>query len=107
MKGPVAATYYWYYPNNSKNKTMLEFGIVFNSSLPWSTERPVPVDAGNPTHYDVASVATHEVGHTLVLFDLQGQNDYWLTMYGRTWKGDDLKDTLGYGDKLGIQKLYP
>ncbi len=87
---------------------MLEFDIVFNWALPWSTARPVPVDAdGNPTHYDLASVATHEVGHTLVLFDLRSPKDYWLTMYGRTWLGDDLKDTLGNGDILGIQELYP
>lgn len=105
LKGPVAITYYWFYP---KTKTMLEFDIVFNNDLDWSTVRPVPVDPdGNPTHYDVASVATHEVGHTLVLFDLYAPKDYWLTMYGRTWKGDNLKDTLGYGDKLGIWKLYP
>ena len=103
--GPVGATYYRFYP---RTKTLLEFDVVFNSALPWSTARPVPTDAeGNPTHYDVASVATHEAGHTLVLFDLYGLKDYWLTMYGYTWKGDDLKDTLGYGDTLGIQRLYP
>jgi len=107
-KGPVAVTYYWYYPKTRQTKTMLEFDIVFNWALPWSTVRPVPVDSdGNPTYYDLASVATHEVGHTLVLFDLHSRNDYWLTMYGRTWMGDDLKDTLGYGDMLGIQELYP
>ena len=108
LKGPVAVTYYWFYQKTKKTKTMLEFDIVFNNDLTWPTVRPVPVDLeGNPTHYDLASVATHEVGHTLVLFDLYGRKDYWLTMYGRTWKGDDLKDTLGYGDTLGIQELYP
>ena len=70
-KGPVAVTYYWYYSKTKQTKTMLEFDIVFNWALDWSTVRPVPVDPdGNPTHYDLASVATHEVGHTLVLFDL-------------------------------------
>ena len=107
LKGPVAVTYYWY-QNNGPTKTMLEFDIVFNFDLSWYTERPGPVDSdGNPTHYDLASVATHEVGHTLILFDLHSRNDYWLTMYGRTWMGDDLKYTLGTGDKLGIQELYP
>jgi len=107
LKGPVAVTYYWY-QNTRRTKTMLEFDIVFNWDLPWSMERPVPVNLDdNPTYYDLASVATHEVGHTLILFDLQPRNDYWLTMYGNTWMGDDLKDTLGKGDILGIQELYP
>lgn len=103
--GPVAYCRYWYYPNT---KTILEFDIVFNDSLRWSTKRPVPVDAENkPTHFDVWSVATHEAGHTLILFDLYPWKDGLLTMYGYTWKGDDVKETLGLGDKLGIGKLYP
>jgi len=49
---------------------------------------------------------THEVGHTLILFDLYALKDGWLIMYGYTWLGDTLKKDLGTGDKLGIQELY-
>lgn len=94
---PVAYCAYWYYPGT---KTILEFDIVLNDSLPWSIP-PLP------THFNVPSVATHEAGHTLILFDLRPWKDGLLTMYAFTWKGDNVKDTLGPGDRLGIRELYP
>ena len=95
--GPVAATYYWYYPSL---KQIIEFDIVLNSAYDWST-------SGESGKYDVWNVVAHEAGHTLVLYDLYPQKDAWLTMYGYTWLGDTLKRTLGYGDRLGVAKLYP
>jgi len=56
--------------------------------------------------FDIQNVMTHEVGHTLILFDLYALKDGWLIMYGYTWLGDTLKKDLGTGDKLGIQELY-
>jgi len=91
--GPVAVTYYWYYPNF---KQIVEFDIVLNSDLSWGSGA-----------FDVQNVMTHEVGHTLILFDLYAPKDGWLTMYGYTWPGDTLKQDLGNGDRLGIQELYP
>lgn len=91
--GPVGVTYYWYYPSL---KQIVEFDIVLNSDLTWALGA-----------FDVQNVMTHEVGHTLILFDLYAPKDGWLTMYGYTWLGDTLKQTLGTGDELGIQELYP
>ncbi len=91
--GPVGVTYYWYYPSL---KQIIEFDIVLNSALTWSSDA-----------FDVQNVMTHEVGHTLILFDLYAPKDGWLTMYGYTWLGDLEKLILGNGDELGIQELYP
>jgi len=91
--GPVAVTYYWYYPSL---KQIIEFDIVLNSALTWGS-----------SGFDVQNVITHEAGHTLILFDLYAPKDGWLTMYGYTWLGDTEKQTLGIGDELGIQELYP
>lgn len=91
--GPVGVTYYWYYPSL---KQIIEFDIVLNSALTWGSGG-----------FGVQNVMTHEVGHTLILFDLYAPKDGWLTMYGYTWVGDIEKQTLGTGDELGIQELYP
>ncbi len=95
--GPVAATYYWYYPSL---KQIIEFDIVLNSAYDWST-------SGELGNYDVWNVVAHEARHTLVLYDLYPRKDAWLTMYGYTWPSDTLKRDLGYGDRLGVRELYP
>lgn len=42
--------------------TIIESDVFFNSIFPWSTAA-----AGDPTRFDVRSVATHEIGHFLGL----------------------------------------
>ena len=94
--GIIGVTYYWYY---TATKEMIEFDIVLDKDEPWATD-------GTSTAFDVQNIATHEAGHTLGLKDLRSPKDGALTMHAYTWKGDDLKKTLGSGDILGIQKIY-
>jgi len=94
--GIVGATYYWY---DKLTKEMVEFDIVLDKDEPWSTD-------GSQAAFDVQNVATHEVGHTLVLQDLRSPRDGALTMHAYTWWGDTAKRTLGQGDIRGIQAIY-
>lgn len=94
--GIIGVTYYWYY---TATKEMIEFDIVLDEDEPWATD-------GTSTAFDVQNIATHEAGHTLGLKDLRSPKDGALTMHAYTWKGDDSKKTLGFGDILGIQKIY-
>ena len=56
--------------------------------------------------YDVEDILTHEVGHWLMLNDLYNSSDQQLTMYGYGSLGELFKDSLGYGDVLGVKKIY-
>lgn len=55
--GIIGVCHYWYWANT---KEMIEFDIVFDSEEPWST-------IGAEDAFDVQNMATHELGHTLVL----------------------------------------
>ena len=93
----IAVTYYWYYRGS---KQLVEFDMVLSKALPWSTTRA-------STAYDVHNIVAHEAGHTLVLLDLYNNRDSELTMYGYGAKGEIKKRTLGLGDMLGVEKIYP
>ena len=94
--GIIGVCYYWYYANT---KEMVEFDIVFDIEEMWST-------VGATDAFDVQNIATHELGHTLVLQDLRSPKDGALTMHAYTWLGDTVKRTLGSGDILGVQAIY-
>jgi hypothetical protein len=94
--GIVAACNYWYYVGT---KRLIEFDIVFDAAEAWSTN-------GAPGTFDIRNIATHELGHTLVLQDLRSPKDGALTMHAYTWLGDTGKRTLGSGDMLGVQAIY-
>jgi hypothetical protein len=111
----IALTNIWY---NSATKIVAENDTVFNDDLSWSitpytagNSDPTyagPIDGqGNPTSFDVTNIGTHEFGHWLVLGDLRKPLSMLLTMYGYSSEGETSKDTLGAGDILGIQKIYP
>lgn len=111
----IALTNIWY---DSATKIVSENDTVFNNDLSWSItpytagdSDPTysgPVDGdGNPTSFDVTDIATHEFGHWLVLGDLRKPLSMLLTMYGYSSEGETRKDTLGAGDILGIQTIYP
>jgi hypothetical protein len=55
---------------------------------------------------DVQNIMTHEFGHWCGLDDLYDSSDYWLTMYGYSGYGETYKQTLGWGDILGLKELY-
>ena len=67
---------------------------------------------GDPTNsvaagtYDIRDIMTHEAGHWIMLGDLYNSRDSELTMYGYGAKGELKKDTLGYGDELGVERVY-
>lgn len=94
--GIVAITYFSYLVDS---RELIEFDILFDDEEPWST-------TGAGDAFDVQSVMTHELGHTLILDDLTSPKTGALTMHAYTWLGDTWKQTLGLGDILGIQKIY-
>ncbi len=95
--GTLAATYYWY---DRRTKNLIEFDIVFNTMYTWST-------SGETNKYDVWNLGTHEAGHTLQLGDLYKSQTSELTMYGYGFTGETKKQTLGMGDMLGLERIYP
>jgi len=110
--GTIAMTQFVFWANT---KELIEFDIIFDHDEVWlatddSEVLPDPSDPGDPYpatgQFDVWNVATHELGHTLVLDDLRSPKDGALTMHAYTWPGDDVKRTLGLGDILGIQAIY-
>lgn len=94
--GIIGVCHYWYWVNT---KEMVEFDIVFDIDETWSTTE-------DSNAFDVQNIATHELGHTLVLQDLRSPRDGALTMHAYTWLGDTWKGTLGSGDILGVQAIY-
>ena len=94
--GIVAVCSYWYYVGT---KRLVEFDIVFDAAEAWSTN-------GAPGTFDIRNIATHELGHTLVLQDLRSPKDGALTMHAYTWLGDTGKRSLGSGDIRGVQAIY-
>lgn len=103
-RGAIAVTYTWYYQSGE----VAEQDIIMNASLPWSYTQVSNPDAvcGDLYSYDVQNILTHEVGHIFGLDDLYNSRDQDLTMYGYGDKGELKKDTLGTGDKLGMDALY-
>jgi hypothetical protein len=111
----IAVTGIWY---SRASKSVSEVDTVFNDELSFSITPYTPGDAdpsyagpvdasGNPTSFDVTDIATHEFGHWLVLGDLYRPATRLLTMYGYSAEGETYKDTLGTGDMLGIETIYP
>jgi len=99
--GAIGVTLVWHYIGS---KIILEADTLMNSDFPWSINPEGAIFTGS---YDVQNIATHEFGHWLMLGDLYKSRDRELTMYGYGSKGETKKDSLGYGDKLGIQRIYP
>lgn len=85
---------------NRDTKVITEFDIAFNPSEAWSSW-------GEDGHYDVQSVATHEIGHALHLDDLYGGGDRESTMYGYSRRGDTGPRSLAAADLDGVRRIYP
>jgi hypothetical protein len=92
----IAMTSFWV---NNQTKQIVEFDIEFNNTFAWSTD-------GSQFAMDVQNIATHEIGHTLVLNDLYQNQNSNLTMYGYSWEGDTGKRSLETGDIAGLKILY-
>lgn len=75
------------------------------------TDDPACIPAFPPDQqrwrYDVESVLTHEMGHVYGLVNLSADEDLNLTMYPGVRRCTGHMRTLGRGDVLGMQALYP
>jgi len=111
----IAVTSIWYY-RNSKEITEVDTQMNNGPGFAWSYTIPDATtgydDPGNgpvegATTYDIRNIMTHEAGHWIMLGDLYNSRDSFLTMYGYGSLGELRKDTLGYGDVLGVRRAYP
>lgn len=84
----------------SEDLHLLEFDILFNTSIPWGDA------AADPTVFDLRSVALHELGHALGLADLYNPACSEATMFFAIAPGETSKRSLSIGDKIGIRTLY-
>lgn len=77
--------------------------IKINTYYSWATD-------GSADKYDIQSVVTHELGHSLRLLDLYEDSDVnptRKTMYYKTPAGNTEQRTLEQDDMDGITYLYP
>jgi hypothetical protein len=95
--GTLAQNNFWYVPSTGY---LLDSDIQFNTSYSWSV-------SGDPGVYDIQSISTHELGHSLCLIDLYDPSDAEKTMYGYASTGDTGQSTLHQDDIDGITYLYP
>ena len=105
----IAVTMVWYLGD-----TILEVDMAFNnnSQFAWSYNGPGDEiwDNGNTVDkydVDVQNIATHEVGHWLMLEDLYNKPAGEQTMYGISAEFDLQKRSLESGDIAGITSIYP
>lgn len=96
----IGKTKLWY-----DGSTVIEFDIVLNSTVDWGIdpdgEGPETIDA-----HDIRNITTHEVGHTLVLQDIEDTDYGHLTMYHISEPGSTVKISLENGDIEGLHALY-
>ncbi|MXG89119.1 hypothetical protein [Nocardioides flavescens] len=98
--GYVAMNCTWY---NSSN-VVFESDIRFNTADDDFTYTP---GSGCSTQYDVDSVMTHEMGHTLGMKDKTGAENSWQTMYGTSFPCKAFARNLGRSDVRHLRAAYP
>lgn len=87
----------WYDPETGE---IVDSDIGINTAYAWST-------TGEVDKYDLQSVVTHELGHSLFLDDLYSATDVDKTMYGYGDTGETHTRSLHQDDIDGISFLYP
>lgn len=102
--GIIAQTTMWYVPGKPP-RNIVEFDIVFNSTLPWGID-PDPGDSVTISQYDLQNIATHEVGHPVGLADIYDSQYSTLTMFGYGYLGETQKISLEDGDVQGAHAVY-
>ena len=98
----IAITTFWIWRGT---KELAAFDIEFNNQLDWGIN-PDPEDQNFINEFDVRNIASHEVGHALVLEDLYQSQYSEMTMYGYSTEGEVKKISLEAGDIAGAQALY-
>ncbi len=116
----IAVTTTWY---TRGTRRIVEVDTQMNSALDWSITSPnISPDLTDPAvsdssryanpggiggvGYDIQNIMTHEAGHWIMLNDLYNDRDSELTMYGYGSLAEIKKDTLAYGDELGVEAVY-
>ena len=94
LDGPLATNYTWY-----RGDDILEVDLRLNRAYSWSAR-----DGKN--RYNIQNVVAHELGHQIGLEDLSDPHGA-LTMFGRIFKGETSKLTLGRGDLKGAGFVSP
>ena len=94
--GVLAVNQYWY-----SGSTMVDSDIAFNDAdFTWG-------DGTIAGTYDIQTVATHELGHSINLRDLYGSGDSGDIMYGYCGSGPGgVKRTLSADDTAGVVWVY-
>ena len=93
---------YVYGPDGTRYKKAAESDIYFNGNMKWRSANSE--STASNSMFDIRTIATHEVGHTLGLADLYGSEDTSKTMYG--YNNGQVDWYLGNADQLGLWKLY-
>ncbi len=101
----IGITSFWF---NPATKEVVDADMVLNfADFTWSTDpEGIPESEGTPGSMDIQNIVTHELGHFLVLDDLSSPKTSDLTMFGFSDTGEIKSRTLGFGDELGVTKLY-
>ena len=103
----IGVTSVWY---NAGTGLIVEVDMAMNGDLPWVQNTVIgePNEAeGELGYYDVQNIATHEVGHWLMLGDLYNKPAKQHTMYGYGAMAEVKKRSLESGDIAGILVIYP
>jgi hypothetical protein len=93
---------YVYGPDGTRYNKAAESDIYFNGNMNWRVASSE--STATNSKFDVRTIATHEVGHTLGLADLYGSKDTSKTMFG--YNNGQVDWYLSNADKLGLWKLY-
>lgn len=94
LDGPLATNYTWY-----RGSEMLEVDLRLNRAYSWTARQ-------GKNRYNIQNVVAHELGHQIGLEDLSDPHGA-LTMFGRIFKGETSKLTLGRGDLKGAGFVSP
>lgn len=84
---------------NVVTKEIVGFRMKFDEAEDWATD-------GSEAALDVENTAAHEWGHVMGLGHTNKPQSGCLTMYNFVDEGETQKQTLGLGDKLGMDFLY-
>jgi hypothetical protein len=101
----IAVTYTWYYTNQyvagGFNKAA-ESDVYFNGNKAWRAA--TTESKATNSKFDIRTIATHEVGHSLGLLDLYDKTDSEKIMYG--YNNGQVKWYLTSADYKGLVNIY-
>jgi len=99
----IAVTYVWF---NRFTKEVVEFDMVFNSSLSWDNLSGSG-DCVESSAFDVENIAVHEIGHIYGIAHTSpnGANNAQ-SLYPYAREGEIYKRSLASGDLAGIAAKY-